>query len=103
MSLENGVKNLLNSSSTSESQLLSVRVPPSMVNQIDELASELNKTRSDLVTVFINGGIEELIKQLDEKDIKLSFFDVGTTEKNTRYFLLNTNFNNSHTDHFTML
>ena len=105
MSLETGIKNLLSSATTADSQLLSVRVPPSMINQIDELASELNKTRSDLVTVFISGGIEELVRQLNEKDIKENFFGIKDAESNkdTRYFLLNTNFNNSEADHFTML
>lgn len=105
MSLETGIKNLLSSATTADSQLLSVRVPPSMINQIDELASELNKTRSDLVTVFISGGIEELVKQLNEKDIKENFFGIEDTQSNKdiRYFLLNTNFNNSESDHFKML
>lgn len=103
MSLETGIKNLLSNTSSSDSQLLSVRVPPSMVNQIDELAFELNKTRSDLVTVFINGGISELLKQLNEKDTKESFFEEYSEGNDTRYFLLNTNYNNSQSDHYTML
>lgn len=103
MSLETGIKNLLNNTPPSDSQLLSVRVPPSMINKIDELAYELNKTRSDLVMLFINEGVDELLKQLNDKDIKESFFETHTEDKDTRYFLLNTNFNNSESDHYTML
>jgi len=87
------------------SQLLSVRVPALTINTVDELASELNTTRSDLVTVFINAGIDELLKHLKDKDTKENVFKIEDTEVNeeTRYFLLNTNFSNGEKDHLTML
>jgi hypothetical protein len=78
-----------------------MRIESSIVNQIDELASELDKSRSGLISVFITGGIEELLKQLEPpgKDIA----PISNDEQNIRYFLLNTNFNNTPTDHFLML
>lgn len=106
MSLENHIKNLLNEPSTLESQLISLRVPTSIVNEIDELASELVKTRSELITVFIMGGIEEMVKQLEKKDSinkEKSYIEASNSEESTRYFLLNTNYNNSKSDHYTML
>ncbi|SFQ06080.1 hypothetical protein SAMN05216419_10537 [Nitrosomonas cryotolerans] len=106
MSYETQIKNLLNNQSMPESQLLSIRMPPSTVNQIDELASELDRTRSELITVFINGGISELVRQLEEKDNNNKEEDIieaRDNEESPRYFLLNTNYNNSESDHFTML
>ena len=62
MSLATHIKNLINT--PSDSQLLSVRLPSITVNLIDELAAAIDKTRSDLITTFIHGGIEELERQL---------------------------------------
>jgi len=103
MSLSNKINELITSTASKESQLLSVRIQSSIINKVDELASELDKTRSDLISVFISGGIEEIIKQLDQ--MKSSKNKIITTDnsKNVRYFLLNTNYNNSPSDHFLML
>lgn len=106
MSLENHIKNLLNETSALESQLLSLRVPYSTVNKIDELASELGKTRTELITVFINGGIAELNQQLekiDNNNKEKSFIEAINSEESIRYFLLNTNYNKTKSDHYTML
>lgn len=104
MSLTSKINDLLDSPSSRESQLLSMRIESSIVNQIDELASELDRTRSDLMTAFITGGIEELVKQLEQRDALIKD-DIPTNneESNIRYFLLNTNYNNSPPDHFLML
>jgi hypothetical protein len=104
MSLSTHIKNLINSSS--DSQLLSVRLPSTSVNLIDELASELDKTRSDLITTFIHGGIEELEKQLSKTragEVSLEIANSERTNNDVRYFMLNTNYNNSEADHYTML
>ncbi|MFM8340616.1 MAG: hypothetical protein ACKN9F_00180, partial [Methylomonas sp.] len=97
MSLSTHIKNLINI--PSDSQLLSVRLPSTTVNLIDELASAIDKTRSELITTFIHGGIEELEKQL-ELPSEVERYEPSTEE---RYFMLNTNFNNSEADHYTML
>jgi len=104
MNLKEQIKDMIKSEST-DTQLLSIRLPTTTINQIDELASEIGKTRSDLVTVFISAGIEEVINQLGtENEITctdLIFKENGNKSK--RYFLLNTNYNNSKLDHYKML
>ncbi|MCG6200432.1 hypothetical protein [Psychromonas antarctica] len=104
MSLTTHIKNLINT--PSDSQLLSVRIPSITVNLIDELASALDKTRSDLITTFINGGIEELEKQLSVTRAQNESPEIENSERtdsDARYFMLNTNYNNSEEDHYTML
>ncbi|HDZ9338331.1 MULTISPECIES: hypothetical protein [Vibrio] len=100
MTLANHIKNMLNT--PSDSQLLSTRLATTTVNKLDELAQELEKTRSELITTFIEGGIEELERQLEAQK-KNEVFSDENLSANKRYFLLNTNFNNSETDHYTML
>jgi len=81
-----------------------MRIESSIVNQIDELASDLNKTRSGLISIFITGGIEELVKQLQQRELPANdITTVDDDESNIRYFLLNTNYNNTPSDHFLML
>lgn len=86
----------------SESQLLSIRLQTTTVNQLEELAQVLNKTRSELITTFIDGGLVELESQLKEQEEIKAFKDEAKSTVQ-RYFLLNTNFNNSESDHYTML
>jgi len=100
MTLANHIKNMLNT--PSDSQLLSTRLATTTVNKLDELAQELEKTRSELITTFIEGGIDELEKQLEAQKTNEVFSDESLAA-DKRYFLLNTNFNNSETDHYTML
>ncbi|HHF3030818.1 TPA: hypothetical protein ACPJ05_004568 [Vibrio diabolicus] len=100
MTLANHIKNMLNT--PSDSQLLSTRLATTTVNKLDELAQELEKTRSELITTFIEGGIDELEKQLEAQKTNETFSDESLAA-DKRYFLLNTNFNNSETDHYTML
>lgn len=103
MSLATNIKNLINS--PSDSQLLSVRLPSTTVNLIDELAAAIDKSRSDLITTFIHGGIEELERQIsstrDQESLEID--DSERTNREVRYFMLNTNYNNSESDHYTML
>ena len=103
MSLATHIKNLINT--PSDSQLLSVRLPSITVNLIDELAAAIDKTRSDLITTFIHGGIEELERQLSNTKAQesLEIDDSEKTGSEVRYFMLNTNYNNSESDHYTML
>jgi len=112
MTLSTHIKNLLNDSA--ESQLISIRLSSTTVNLIDELISGLEekgitKNRSDLITIFINGGIEELDNQLSstrdiEREVVLQLENSEErTNGDVRYFMLNTNFNQSESDHYTML
>jgi hypothetical protein len=112
MTLSTHIKNLLNDSA--ESQLISIRLSSTTVNLIDELLADLEKrditkNRSDLITMFINGGIEELDNQLSstkETDIESEIVSKVEDSERTdeiRYFMLNTNYGNSEIDHFTML
>ncbi|WP_108944590.1 CopG family ribbon-helix-helix protein [Shewanella halifaxensis] len=101
MSLSTQIKNMI--STPSDSQLLSIRIPTTTVNQLEELAQVLNKTRSELISTFIDGGLEELEQQLLDIRNEKSLENSIKIESNSRYFLLNTNYNNSHHDHYTML
>jgi len=92
MSLATHIKNLINT--PSDSQLLSVRLSIITVNLVDELASALGKTRTDLFTTMIHGGIEELEKQLSEARDREGASEIESSERtdnNVRYFMLNTN------------
>ena len=101
MSLQEHIKDLINAE-PADTQLLSIRLPTTIINQVDELAADIRKIRSDLVTSFIKAGIDELIKQLGEE--KENTIELATTQNNTkRYFLLNTNYNNSKVDHYKMI
>lgn len=87
---------------SSESQLISARLPVSKVNLLDELASEINKTRTELIEVFIESGIEELISQLEQLDCEQDItIPDGNGEK--RFFMVNTNYNNLAEDHYMMI
>ncbi|MDL2193579.1 CopG family ribbon-helix-helix protein [Shewanella algae] len=102
MSLATHIKNMINT--PSDSQLLSVRLPTTTVNQLEELAQALDKTRSELISTFIDGGLVELEKQLTElQHEKIAPENSEITSEGPRYFLLNTNYNNSPEDHYTML
>ncbi|RTR40910.1 hypothetical protein EKG38_03060 [Shewanella canadensis] len=101
MSLSTQIKNMI--STPSDSQLLSIRIPTTTVNQLEELAQILEKTRSELISTFIDGGLEELEKQLSDARNEKALASDTNTESKSRYFLLNTNYNNSHQDHYTML
>ena len=61
LTLSTHIKNLLNTQN--DSQLLSARLPSVLINQVDELAQSLDKSRSDLIATFIAGGVDELEKQ----------------------------------------
>lgn len=110
MSLATHIKNMINS--PSDSQLLSVRLSTTTVNLLEELAQSLEKTRTDLITVFIEGGLVELERQLNvelERQLNEQKPEPPVSENQipssdeTRYFLLNTNYNNSPDDHYNML
>jgi predicted DNA-binding protein len=104
MTLAIHIKDLINS--TTEAQLISIRLPNTTVNTIDELAAEIGALRSDLIVSFIDAGIDELEKQLSvTRDSAVSEIEnsEGLTNGDVRYFLLNTNWNNSKSDHYTML
>lgn len=96
------IRELIEKQST-ESQLISTRLPTQRVNEIDELAAEINKTRSELIEAFINAGVEELIEQLKERDDNLPISIEDNASEQKRFFLVNTNYNNQMGDHYMML
>lgn len=103
LTLSTHIKNLINTQN--DSQLLSVRLPSVLINQVDELAQSLDKSRSDLIATFIAGGVDELEKQLTINLHTMPILESQTDTQTTkpRYFLLNTNYNNCEEDHYTML
>lgn len=87
-----------------EMQSISIRILNKTLNEIDEIASEIGQTRSDIFTAFIDGGLDELKKQLgDEKKPNGQIDPDSTSDTLSRYFLLNTNFGNSKSDHYKMI
>jgi predicted DNA-binding protein len=101
MTLKTQVTKLIHTT-ISENQLISARIPAVKINKIDELASEIGKTRTDLLEAFIDGGIEELCFQLDALNNDANILEYEDS-KSPGYFLLNTNSNNSLQDHIDML
>jgi predicted DNA-binding protein len=101
MTLKTQVTKLIHTT-ISDTQLISARIPAVKINKIDELASEIGKTRTDLLESFIDGGIEELCSQLDALNNDTNIIE-HEDSKSPGYFLLNTNSNNSLQDHIHML
>ncbi|MBJ2137506.1 hypothetical protein JEU11_13680 [Paraglaciecola chathamensis] len=102
MSLSTQIRNMINT--PSDSQLLSIRLSTITVNQLEELAQLLNKTRTELITTFIEGGLIELENQLTEQAPEAKVIKSQVTSSDDAcYFLLNTNFNNCAEDHYAML
>lgn len=104
MSIKTHIKDLIRK--PNDTQLLSIRVPSILVNQVDELTGELDVSRTDLVLTFIRGGIEEVRAELDRQSAsqpEANNFSQAPNDQSRRYFLLNTNYNNSQSDHYEML
>lgn len=113
MSISNRIDKFMNEiSETDELQMISFRLKTSVINQLDEYSQTLTSiakgdevvSRSSLIEMFIEGGVEELGKKIEER--RKSEGNVAVEEdlsEGRRFFLLNTNFNNSKADHYTML
>lgn len=113
MSISSRIDKFMNEiSETDELQMISFRLKTSVINQLDEYSQTLTSiakgdevvSRSSLIEMFIEGGVEELGKKIEER--RKAEGNVTVEEdlsENRRFFLLNTNFNNSKTDHYTML
>jgi len=108
MSTSSRIKNLLNHKS--DLQVLSLRLKPELINKLDEYAqivsalSSETVTRSGLIETFIQGGIEELEKQLaEESEGDAIIATKDNQQEKQRFFLLNTNFKNDANDHYKML
>ena len=108
MSTSSRIKNLLNHKS--DLQVLSLRLKPELINKLDEYSQTVSAltsetvTRSSLIETFIQGGIEELEKQLSKEsndDAVITTKD--NQQEQQRFFLLNTNFTNDENDHYKML
>lgn len=113
MSISDRIDKFMNEiSETDELQMISFRLKTSVINQLDEYSQTLTSiakgdevvSRSSLIEMFIEGGVEELGKKIEER--RKSEGNVAVEEdlsEGRRFFLLNTNFNNSKADHYTML
>ena len=107
MSTSSRIKNLLNNES--DLQVLSLRLEPMIINQLDEYTQTLSEirevsiSRSSLVEAFIKGGIEELESQLAEKNNDSELYDDDEGLDEPRFYLLNTNFRHSKDAHYKML
>lgn len=99
MSLSKYVKEMINHSSES-TQALSIRLPETMINEIDEISQIVDESRSSLIQTFIKAGLEEVEKQLNNQEN--NFQPIETKDKQ-RYFLLNTAYNFDKDFHYTML
>lgn len=89
---------------------VSIRVPLSLNNQLDELSLTLDRSKSFLVTEFIKAGIKETNALLEEKGANPDIDDKCEDEshdlkkvKIPKTFMLNTNYNNDPDTHFSML
>lgn len=108
MSTSSRIKNLLNHKG--DLQVLSLRLKPELINKLDEYSQTVSAltsetvTRSSLIETFIQGGIEELEKQLaEESDDDAVITTKDNQQGQQRFFLLNTNFKNDDSDHYKML
>ncbi len=108
MSTSSRIKNLLNHKG--DLQVLSLRLKPELINKLDEYSQTISAltsetvTRSSLIETFIQGGIEELEKQLaKENDDDALITTKDNQQEQQRFFLLNTNFTNDENDHYKML
>lgn len=87
---------------TTQIATVTFRLPEADLVNVDEVASELNLTRQDLLVEFVNYGLkkaQELIQQHDDVPVG---FDKENHQKEC-YYLVNTNSRNNHSDHNDML
>jgi hypothetical protein len=76
MSISNRIDKFMNEiSETDELQMISFRLKTSVINQLDEYSQTLTSiakgdevvSRSSLIEMFIEGGVEELGKKIEER------------------------------------
>jgi predicted DNA-binding protein len=85
---------------------LSLRLPLSLNNELDELALTLDRSKSFLVTEFIKAGIKETNSILEQNSANPEMTRTDESDSGFRLpkvFMLNTNYNNDPNTHFSML
>lgn len=85
---------------------LSLRLPLSLSNELDELALTLDRSKSFLVTEYIKAGIKETNSILEKNSANPEITQIeesGSGFRLPKTFMLNTNYNNDPKTHFNML
>jgi predicted DNA-binding protein len=101
--INNAILNQLDDTTTVP---LSLRLPLSLSNELDELALTLDRSKSFLVTEFIKAGIKETNHILAQKSANPRITPTEEDDSNFRLprtFMLNTNYSNDPKTHFDML
>lgn len=81
---------------------VTLRIPDGDLLSVDEIASELNLTRQDVLAQFVSYGIkksQEMIEKYDNQEIEPD----DSTDSQVSYYLLNTNTKHGMADHHDML
>ena len=81
---------------------VSLRIPDGDLLNVDEIASELNLTRQDVLAQFVSHGIkkaQEMIEKYDNQELEPD----DSMDSDTNYYLLNTNTKHGMEDHHDML
>lgn len=104
---------LLNQIDDSTTTSVSIRIPVSLNNQLDELSISLDRSKSFLMNKYIEAGVRETneIIRENDKDSSIDDFCIEKKEKekldsffiSSTSFLLNTNYNNDVDTHFSMI
>lgn len=106
--LKDAINNtILNQLDDTTTVSISLRLPLSLSNELDELALTLDRSKSFLVTEFIKAGINETNAILEQNsanpEITPDDKEEGSDFRLPRSFMLNTNYNNNPKSHFEMI
>lgn len=100
--LVNALFNQVDESSTTP---MSIRLSNLMLNELEELAIELEKPKSFLINEYIKDGIRRTFEHLDKVNKELVIEDDRAPNDFTKkkVFILNTNYSNNPDAHFEMI
>lgn len=105
--LKDAINNtILNQLDDTTTVSISLRLPLSLSNELDELALTLDRSKSFLVTEFIKAGINETNAILEQNSANPDITpeeDDDSGIRLPRSFMLNTNYNNDPKSHFEMI
>lgn len=104
--LKDAINNtILNQLDDTTTVSISLRLPLSLSNELDELALTLDRSKSFLVTEFIKAGINETNAILEQNSAnpKITPEEDDSGPRSLRSFMLNTNYNNDTKSHFEMI
>lgn len=98
---------LLNQEDSTTTVSVSLRLPQSLSNELDELSLTLDRSKTYLITKYIEAGIKETNAILAEKCSPIELETSSNVDRNElvlpKAFMLNTNYNNDPQSHFDML